>query len=339
MLDDKLIELLAFGLYLNDYDTDGSQLTIGSIDVAKYEGNLVTFDSNETTSIMIDAFLYDIGDGDPKLLAAGSRVNIEFSVGFLYLPNGSLGAIVEDIGAYQDDNFGGYYLTDCSYRYSKKVLHYNFQGLNITVPASQWIIPAIQINGYQATLKDGTTPACLVLVDSIGNYKLAVDNKYDAVFGAPFARAIYLVIDYSNKQISFAPAKLNITNTDIRSLGADGVSPFAMIHPTPNSDAGGGSGSSGSKTPVGAIAGGVIGGVAAIGLAIGAVFLRRRQIRKIPTEDPPGPPMEYNGQYDAPPNPPVYNRQYTNEVPGTSVSELPSRKLLDQPVELPSVQY
>lgn len=311
MLDEKVINVLAYGLYLNDYDTNSSELTIGAVDTAKYSGNLITFESSGTTTVQLQNLKYDVGDGNPQTLATSWNANVEFSTGLLYFPDGPLQAIVGDVDAYLDSTYGGY-LTDCSYRFSNRTLIFNFDGMTINVPASQWIVPAFTVAGYQTTLRNSQTPACIVLVDSMDNYALAAQAGYTAVLGMPFVRATYLVHDFTNQQTSFAQAKLNATDSQLKSLGTDGVAPFATAVPStslnPSSidptsttsntatSSPGQNGGGESKSNAGPIAGGVVGGIAVIGLAIGAFFFfRRRQDKKVPPEQPQ-PPMDQSQQ-------------------------------------------
>lgn len=342
MLDEDVISVLAYGLYLNDFDTNSSELTIGAIDTAKYVGNLITFESSATTTVQLNSLEYDDGSGNPETLATSWNANVEFSTGLLYFPNGPLQAIVGDVEAYLDSTYGGY-LTKCSYRYTAKTLIFNFQGTTITVPAKQWIVPAYTVSGYQTTLRGGREPACIVLVDSMDNYSLASRQGYTAVFGMPFVRATYMVHDFTNNQTSFAQAKLNTTDSELKSLGTDGVAPFATVVPsttmdpsniTPtttetgsvtagpggnnNNQSDGQTSGGGSSTPTGAIVGGVVGGVAVIAAAIGAfIFLRRRQNREANATDnlPLPPPMDQTQQQGQPPFSPPYGG-YPNQNAG-----------------------
>ncbi|KAJ6261634.1 Barrierpepsin [Drechslerella dactyloides] len=254
MLNENIISVLSYGIYLNDYDFNRSELTIGAIDIAKYDGPLITLESDGTTVVQLDNLQYnDATGGSPEVLAKSWNANVEFSTGLLYFPNGPLQAIIGDFDAYFDTTYGGY-LTDCSYRWSNKSLIFNFASTTITVPASQWIVPAYTVAGYQVTLRDGSTPACIVLVDSIDNYVLAAKTGFVAVFGMPFVRAIYLVLDFTNQQISFAQAKLNVSESELRSLGHDGLAPFATAIPsnTPaNTQTGSAIGGPGGRTPTG----------------------------------------------------------------------------------------
>ncbi|KAK6353895.1 hypothetical protein TWF730_008317 [Orbilia blumenaviensis] len=343
MLDENIISVLAYGLYLNDFDTNSSELTIGAIDTAKYEGNLLTFQSSGTTTVQVTSLDYDDGSGDdPQTLGSGWNANVEFSTGLLYFPTGPLQAIVGDVEAYLDSTYGGY-LTDCSYRYTAKALIFNFEGATITVPAKQWIVPAITVSGYQTTLRGSDELACIVLVDSMENYSLAANQGYSAVLGMPFVRATYMVHDFTNRETSFAQAKFNTTDSELKSLGTDGVAPFATVVPSNTMDpsniaptttetgavTGGpgrdgqndaqNSGGGGSSTPVGPIVGGVVGGVVVIAAAIGAFFFfRRRQNRAANTTDtlPPPPPMNQTQQPPGGPYggyPPNQNAGFNNQ--------------------------
>ncbi|KAF3916191.1 Barrierpepsin [Arthrobotrys entomopaga] len=365
MMNQKIINVLAYGLYLNDFDTNSSELTIGAIDTAKYDGNLITFESLATTTVQLNTFEYDDATGgSPVTLARSWNANVEFSTGLLYFPEGPLQAITGDVDAYYDQTYGGY-LTDCSYRYSKKTLVFNFEGMTITVPATQWIIPAITVAGYQSTLRNTKTPACIVLVDSMDNYSLAQKAGYTAVLGMPFVRATYMVYDFTNQQTSFAQAKLNVTGSSLQSLGTDGVAPFATVVPStsidpynisptgsPTGSVTGGPGNDGqttgspdngsgggSKTPIGAIVGGVVGGVVVIAAAIGIFFfLRKRQRRQpVATEPPPQPPMDQTQQPPGPPYPGYDQNQQYNQ--GYNYDQGGYTELYGQAPNLPNKGY
>ncbi|KAF3931544.1 Candidapepsin-6 [Dactylella cylindrospora] len=317
MLNEKVISVLAYGLYLNDFSANSSELTIGAVDLGKCDGDLVTFSSSATTGVDVESAEYDSGSGTPSSLSSGWHANIEFSTGLIYFPNSPLRAVTDDLGAEYDSAYGGY-LCECGYRWSDKVLSFTFQGVTIDVPASQWIVPAITLDGQQWSLSDGDTPACVVLLASMDDYSIATEAGYDAVLGMPFVRATYMVHDFSNQETSFAAAKYNTSDSEITVLPAGGVPALNLTSSPTNTDVPSTSTpaettpatpqpDSGSSTPVGAIAGGVVGGVAVIGAAIGAFFFMRR--RRRPTEQPPQPPPDMNQNPMAPMGQPPYGGQ------------------------------
>ncbi|KAK6346156.1 hypothetical protein TWF730_010488 [Orbilia blumenaviensis] len=306
LLQGREIKSLTHGLYFDWFERNTSYMTFGAVDTAKYEGNLVTFNATESSEItvvqLVSASFGAPGNMTELRPVRNLRANVEFSTSRMSLPDEVIPIVVDQIGAEYDDNWGGY-LVDCNMRNSDLVFEFRFPDTNITVNANHFILPAVSISGekYQFNGDD----ACSLQLNPMSRYSIATDLGYEAVLGTPFARHAYLVHDYTNRQFSFAPVKFNETATNVVELDSRGVAPLYSDLPSPTdpaptpdppspspTDNGGG-----SKTNVGAIAGGAVGGVVAIaGLGILAFFMMRKKKGVAANENlpPPPPPMMHN---------------------------------------------
>ncbi|EWC48313.1 hypothetical protein DRE_07769 [Drechslerella stenobrocha 248] len=182
-----------------------------------------------------------------------------------------------------------------------------------------------------------TTPWCFI---SIVPYR--EDDDYGYVLGQSFFKSAYVVMNPETKELAIGVPNRNMTNSTILELGGtlskslseiegidllvavqvdSGLSPNPSTSPVPVEPSG-----SGSSTNVGAIAGGVVGGVAVLG-AIGAFFFFRQrknaaaaplggaEMGEVP-ELPAAPVCELDGSEDT-------NRVYELHVE-QAYAELPS---------------
>lgn len=62
-------------------DRNSSELTIGAIDTAKYEGNLLTFGSTDTTTVDLLSVDYEEPGSDVITISQRLTANVEFSTG------------------------------------------------------------------------------------------------------------------------------------------------------------------------------------------------------------------------------------------------------------------
>lgn len=128
-----------------------------------------------------------------------------------------------------------------------------------------------------------------------------------AFLGAPFLSQVYLVVDYETGVFSLAPINRSSPAQNLVTLGCDQKQVGNSNSTTPAS-----SGQS-KKSNTGAIAGGVVGGIAGLALIAGLLFWRRRRNnQQVPVEtvNEPGLTKEqselqqmgfHQNPYDAPP--------------------------------------
>ncbi|EWC43423.1 hypothetical protein DRE_07609 [Drechslerella stenobrocha 248] len=310
LLQSNEIQCLAHGLYLGNFDRNESSVTLGAVDTAKYEGNLITFNSTRTSDIttlkLLSAAYGTEGNMEELPNIESIDADIAFTYNRLALPDPAAEAILRTTEAEYNSTINEY-IVDCALRTSGPSFEFRFRDVNITVGPSQYIIPAFdkQDNRYVVNGAD----ACALLIRAMTSYGNATTLGFQAVLGAPFVRHAYLVHDYTNRQLSMAPAKLNTTETNIVALDSRGPAPLFV----PSGDAGPSPPVGGAPAPeptkagpnTGAIAGGVVGGVVGIaGLVLLVFFLtKRRRGDAIPTEEngfpePPAPPAPPGAELD-----------------------------------------
>ncbi|KAF3928396.1 Barrierpepsin [Arthrobotrys entomopaga] len=277
------IKSLSHGLYFDWMERNQSYLNFGAVDTAKYSGNLVTFNATSAANDITTIELLSCAFGAPGSMAeltavSNLKANVEFSTARISLPDSVVDTIVNRLGAVYDDSWGGY-LIDCSMRYSDFVFLFRFRGIDITVSANHYITPAVGILGYRYQFKgkDG----CSLQIGPMSSYSVATNLGYQAVLGTPFARHTYLVHDYGNRQLSFAPAIFNTTASNVVPLDSRGVAPLYTVvsdsTPTGNSTNEQPTGGSSMSSPE-AIAGGVVGGIAGVsGIALLTWYMMKKR--------------------------------------------------------------
>ncbi|EPS43799.1 hypothetical protein H072_2208 [Dactylellina haptotyla CBS 200.50] len=346
------IKSLAHGLYFDWMEKNQSYLNFGSVDTEKYEGNLVTFNASSsgeiTTVDLVSAAFGSLGNMKELTAVKSLRANIEFSTSRISLPDTVIQGIVDTAGAEYDDNWGGY-LIDCSMRDSDLAFEFRFGDTNITVTANHFILPAFGVLGYRYQLNG--QDACSLQLNPMSKYSVATNLGYEAVLGTPFARHTYLVHDYGNRQLSFAPVKFNATAVNIVELDSRGVAPLYSEIPSPTpTDTPTDSpspqptgGTTTSKTNTGAIAGGVIAGVAGLsGIALLTWFMMKRR-KNQEANLPPPPPMMHQPGGPPPPGPgPQTNYSYVpayDPTKGVGAYNVPQRPVSELPAQAPAYNW
>ncbi|EWC46415.1 hypothetical protein DRE_04358 [Drechslerella stenobrocha 248] len=166
------------------------------------------------------------------------------------------------------------------------------------------LVIKIDLVDFVYPIPGSVTPSCFVSL-----LPCAEGDGYDYIFGQPFFKSAYVVMDPGTKRTAIGLSNRNMTNSTIVELGGsvssglseiEGIDPSPIVQPdsSPSPDPNASPAptdppSSGSSTNVGAIAGGVVGGVAVLG-AIGAFFFFRqrksaKQAKAPPTDAETGP--------------------------------------------------
>lgn len=216
------IAAYAYSLYLNDLNADTGSLLFGGIDHDKYSGTLqlLPFVSQSgrgqatTFSVMlssISASSASDGSNAETLMSSNIPMVLDSGTTFTMLPSKVVEAIGEALGG-EFSREMGYYLQSCELAGS---LVFSFNGLDITVPLSEFMVPLVSSTdpSQTATFDDGT-PACAIALQASEDYYILGDN---------FLRSAYVVYDLENLQVAMAPTKFNSTSTNIETIGSDGI--------------------------------------------------------------------------------------------------------------------
>ncbi|CAF9938052.1 MAG: hypothetical protein ALECFALPRED_007489 [Alectoria fallacina] len=150
-----------------------------------------------------------------------------------------------------------------------------YPGLDITIPNHQLILPDIEINSEGQEYPSSSTEV-EVLINSLQG----VNTNDMPRFGMPFLSSAYLMVDNDQQQFTLSRSQQS-TTSNLVAIGPPACNspapsptpqplPSVLASPTPRPRPS-------SGTPQGAIAGGVVGGLATIVLCIGVFFVRKKR--------------------------------------------------------------
>ena len=155
-----------------------------------------------------------------------------------------------------------------------------YPNLKIRIPNHQLVIPDYDVDSQGNTVEKNSSNRNVLL------YSLQDINKNDMpLFGGPFLSAAYFFVNYDQNEFSLWQSKAT-TNTDLLPVGPPTCKPDAPKETPHSTSALGAAPPSASPTkadeprktnPTAAVAGGVVGGVAAIACVSLALLLYRRR--------------------------------------------------------------
>ncbi|ANB15284.1 Yps3p [Sugiyamaella lignohabitans] len=221
--EDGLINRAAFSLYLDSIDDTVGSLLFGGIDNAKLDGDLFTLpiipSASNPSSGYVDYTIQLNGMtmGSTPLITQAQYCLVDSGQSFAAFPPSAFSAAVEFFNATNSDpDYAGYYTLSCDFDNSDEVFTFSFPGSNsLKVPASNFLLP----------IEDGTNNCYLGIRSS--------EQDNITVFGDPILRSAYVVFDQEAYQISFAQAKLNVTENEVVEIPEliKPVTPTATLSP------------------------------------------------------------------------------------------------------------
>ncbi|KAK6349230.1 hypothetical protein TWF730_009982 [Orbilia blumenaviensis] len=284
---------------IRGYDTNSSQLAIGSVDTAKFTLPMLIYETLQPYIMRPYGFFN--GRDEIKLVTSNTRTKIDWMDYVIRMPRD----IMFNVGRLLKAEYRSsspLLICDCSQRYSGVYLNFPFQGFNITVSAMDLITPSYNGNWEPSTLSNGS-PSCNILILPLSKDEW---DSYDIILGAPFCRNAYIWNDFRWGQIGIAAAVINATDINVIPVGEGGLSDKAtvltsisiksitstgttraprattttsMATTSPANPSGDGGGDGGRGLGVGAVSGAAVGGVAGIAIiGVGLfIFIHRRK--------------------------------------------------------------
>ncbi|CAD6584213.1 MAG: hypothetical protein ASARMPRED_001632 [Alectoria sarmentosa] len=160
-------------------------------------------------------------------------------------------------------------------RYDGDLTFSIYPGLDITIPNHQLVVPDIEINSEGQEYPSSSTEV-EVLINSLQG----VNTNDMPRFGMPFLSSAYLMVDNDQQQFTLSQSQQS-TTSNLVAIGPPACNnpapsptplplPSVLASPTPKPKPS-------SGTPQGAIAGGVVGGLATIFICIGGFFVRKKR--------------------------------------------------------------
>lgn len=221
MVNEGLINTVAYSLWLNDLDASSGSILFGGIDTKKYKGDLTRINiyPTQTDPTIFSAFLVALttveavsSSGQDTLTSEAFPIPVVLDSGttLSYLPTDLARQVWQEVGAIYSPEVGVAVLP-CSMQNSKGHFSFGFAG-----PSGPRI--NVGMDELVLDLTSGTPPTFLT-----GQYRgqdvcqFGIQNFTSAPYllGDTFLRSAYVVYDLVNNQVGIAETDFNSTDSNI----------------------------------------------------------------------------------------------------------------------------
>ncbi|KAK4193264.1 mitochondrial elongation factor g 1-like protein [Podospora australis] len=219
MVKEKLINTVAYSLWLNDLDSSSGNILFGGIDTRKYKGDLLRINIIPTSQGLYTSFnvpmtgLQAVSSSGTDVLTSESfpiPVVLDSGTTLSYLPTDLARQVWKEVGALYSPEFQ-LAVIPCDMQNSQGYFSFGFAG-----PSGPRI--NVSMNELVLDLTSGPAP-----VFTTGPYKgmdaceFGIQNFSSAPYllGDTFLRSAYVVYDLVNNQIGIAETDFNSTESNI----------------------------------------------------------------------------------------------------------------------------
>ncbi|KAK6496373.1 hypothetical protein TWF481_002398 [Arthrobotrys musiformis] len=294
LLRQGLIDVMGLGIYYDAYEQDinQSQITFGAVDTDKFDLPIITYPSAAVDDVGgLTTRKITSSAGNTTLFSFTTQeVSVSISEPSIRLPEAYLNPMLKALNASESFYSNKTFYADCKAVEKLDLsLSFEFSGINITLTAKDLI------GKVQEPLSEKTR--CRIFLDNSDNG--GIDNvtiSETVQLGIPFLRVAYLWLDYQNNQTSLAKAKQRVTTSNFVKIGEDGIEATleeqrlteAPLDQEPDVNREADIDYETDKPPVGAIAGGSVGGIAALGIVGFLIFwtIKKREISDLVVPPP-----------------------------------------------------
>ena len=216
MVSQGLINTHAYSLHLDDLEDETGTVLFGGYDKAKYKGDLTTFPiqpdartgTRSTMTIAWTSLSVTDASGTTFVTPSGFAQPVVLDSGATYtlLPQDLFNTLANYFGAVQDNDYG--WLVPCNISSKGGQIDYGFNGPFFSVAFDQLAVPLLDDSGSAITFQRDNSPACKFGINPVQDGGLLL-------FGDTFLRSQYVVYDLDNFQISIAPTKFNVSDSQV----------------------------------------------------------------------------------------------------------------------------
>lgn len=205
-----IIDYVGYSVYLNNADAEFANILFGAVDTSKYTGDLVSFPIinshksqgyNEPIELEITLNSLTLVDNNAKKQATvgsgAAPALLDTGTTLTYVPKAIHDTILELINAQYSSSIG-YYIVRCS-AVSDLSLNFNFQGFNVNIPFSDFLIQL-------STTSGAISQSCMV--------GLQPNSDDSFTLGDNFLRSVYMVTDYEKLEIALGVADHTTSNSE-----------------------------------------------------------------------------------------------------------------------------
>lgn len=226
MVNEGLINTVAYSLWLNDLDASEGSILFGGIDTDKYKGdltriNIYPIDQQYSSFLVALTSLYAVSpSGNDTLTSTKFPIPVVLDSGttLSYLPTDLAHQIWKEVGAVYSTEFD-LALIPCKMASSKGYFSFGFAGPNgpkINVHMDELVLDFT--NGQPPVFTTGAYRGMDACEFGIQNFTSA-----PFLLGDTFLRSAYVVYDLVNNQIGIAPTEFNSTKSNIVPFPSSGA--------------------------------------------------------------------------------------------------------------------
>jgi elongation factor G len=219
MVDEGLINTVAYSLWLNDLDASSGNILFGGIDTAKYKGELTRITIYPTQQNIYTHFAVALtsleaysSSGHDTLTSTEFPIPVVLDSGttLSYLPTDLAQQIWTEVGAVWSDEAGAAVLP-CNLQNSKGYFSFGLAGpngprINVTMDELVLDLTSGRAPRFSAGQYNGQD-ACAFGIQNFSS------SPY--LLGDTFLRSAYVVYDLVNNEIGIAPTDFNSTESNI----------------------------------------------------------------------------------------------------------------------------
>ncbi|TRX98504.1 hypothetical protein FHL15_000578 [Xylaria flabelliformis] len=259
-VEQDLINIRTYSLYLDDLNAETGTVLFGGIDTKKFIGQLKSVDilrdtqSKDYTSFTVALESLKINSsssnsGGTELITQETPVILDSGTTLTYLPSPIARRIYQAFGAVDDTRDTGLVYASCDLLSSQKNTTIDFQFGGPDGPIVRVPIDEIVLDNVKGYLNIGLQLPDLPFNDPCSFGIQALSGIY--LLGDTFLRSAYVVYDLTNKKIGLAQANVNATGTNVMEITSSGIPLVSGVaaQETPSKSSGSSSSSSsGSHT-------------------------------------------------------------------------------------------
>lgn len=210
----------AYSIYLNSLNSGVGSILFGGVDSSRYIEPLyeIPMVNESHLSIELSSVSLKLHGKTQAINNTSSRAALlDTGTSFTYLPDAAFNAIVRALGATYNPAFGVYFVSNITEQTPS--LAYSFSGVEIVVPAVEYILPARLFTQDQ-------TPSPYILSIFKSSEVLGL-----TILGANFLRSAYAVFDITGNKIALAQARYDVSGVSAVQKMVTGI-PGALPAPS-----------------------------------------------------------------------------------------------------------